>query len=613
MAYGAYIAAGYFIFLLVRERRARMRPVALAGIAAVLALLIAAPSVAPFIQFVRRTGYLEVRANAALQLSFPLRHVLSFIRPDRLGNPAYHNWNGDRALGILNNYIEATVYVGLVAIPLLLLGIFNRRARSRWFWLALLAFSLACMFGFMPFVRVVGELPGFKYSPLTRLQIVLPIAVAYLAAAGTSWMARRRLALLAPFLAVLAAADLGVFAGRFYPYLDTTLATPPPTPMTSFLQAQARPFRIAPLFIYLWPNASELYRLEDVRSHFSSEAKYRTLLQRIDPTSFSGNSTVITFNSLKFNFADPLVSMLGIRYFIENRDIDIIKWTTLKDTVPGVKQTGEGLILPPGGGLQRHVAIDAEPYYAVELSPHVEKITGRLPRMVVSLMRGPLLLYSRAFAPDDIAALEKIYIPVRGYARAGDTLLVRLQSFGMRVALIKGASAAGDAPLFYGRVKSPVVFDRQLPDGRLFRNLGEMPRFWAVRRLRRMSDALFLATPGIDFMEEAILTDDSGPLSGGAAEVILRSYADDEQRVEVRSSGATFLASSEKSTPELRITVDGREVKPVTINLLFAGVPVPAGTHQVVFSRRIGRGWWWLSAAALMAAVVLSVIDVLRR
>ena len=97
------------------------------------------------------------------------------------------------------------------------------------------------------------------------------------------------------------------------------------------------------------------------------------------------------------------------------------------------------------------------------------------------------------------------------------------------------------------------------------------------------------------------------------AQVGLKIYTESKQDMVVIAPGPTFLASSEKLTPELRITVDGRYVDPVPINMLFAGVPVPAGTHDVVFSRRIGRGWWWITALALIAAVAISVIDALRR
>jgi hypothetical protein len=175
-----------------------------------------------------------------------------------------------------------------------------------------------------------------------------------------------------------------------------------------------------------------------------------------------------------------------------------------------------------------------------------------------------------------------------------------MQSIG-----IKGTIA------FYGRVTTPLIFDRELPDGRLFLNLAEVPRFHAVTHLRKMSDAEFLATKDIDFAHEAAVSGTPGTFAD--ALVGLKIYDEDKQDVSVSSAAPAFLASSEKLTPELRITIDGREAAPVQINMLFAGVPVPAGTHEVIFSRRIGRGWWWISALALALAIALSIIDVVRR
>ncbi|MEA2161972.1 MAG: hypothetical protein QOK37_99 [Thermoanaerobaculia bacterium] len=655
MAYGAYAAAAYFVFVLIGSRGFRRennrdtvsrgdagnaektlhisasardednaaprlptpekrlpRAILIAVIATILGIAIAAPSFVPLAQLVQRSGYLVSRSSAAADHVFPLRHFALFLNPDHLGNSALHDWRGDRALGTLNNYIESTIYIGVIALPLLLIAFANRKARSRWFWLAMLAVMLAAMFGFTPVAKIVAALPGFKFSPLTRIQMMLPIATAYLAAAGAALLARGRFRIaIAMLVAVACAADLAVFAGRFYPYLDPALATPPATPTIAFLQSQPKPFRIAPFFDYLWPNSSELYRLEDIRSHFSSEASYRRLLERIDPSAALSGSTVINFNSLKFDFTDPLVSMLGVRYLLEQRTIDVMRWMIFKNTKPGVTEIA-ATVLEPGQVMQRHVRVDEEPFFAIEIPAELQASIGRAPHLDVSLIKGTSVVYARAFTPDDMTALGKIYIPLRPYARLGETIVLRLASSGVRVRLLTGATDdPSDAPLFYGRVMTPLIFERDLPDGRIFRNAGEVPRFHAVTRVRRMSADEMLATKNIDYADEAIITDARpSTIDASDAVVSLRDYQTDEQVIDVDAPANTFLASSEKLTPELRVTVDDKPVQPVEINVLFAGVPIPAGNHRVVFTRRLGRGWWWIAGVAAMLLLALSVFDV---
>jgi hypothetical protein len=608
MAYGAWIAAAYFA---IRMRRLSLRPPATAVAGVVLAVLIAMPSLVPMVQFVRRTGYLETRATASSSFAFPPRHLLLFVAPFHLGNPADHDWRGDRALGILNNEVEATVYLGFVALPLLLLGFFNRRARGRWFWLALLLLFGGAMFGAPVAREIFAALPGFKYSSLTRLQLALPLPAAYLAAAGTALLARGQWrGMVAMLLAVAASADLAVFAARFYPFVEPSIAVPPETPAIAFLRAQPRPFRIAPFFLYLWPNSAELYGLEDIRSHFSSEREYRAMLQRFEPQAFSTQSTILQFSSLSFDFRDPLVSMLGVRYYIEQRDIDIVKWKIFGATEPGVKEVGN-FVLKPGTAIARHVEVSPRPFYAIEVPVSVEQTFSRTPRLVVTMSMDGGVVWSRAFTPGDVGALEKIYIPL---PRSASRVQFLIRPEGMSVHLLQSERPAdpADAPLFYGRVTVPLIFDRDLPDGRLFRNLGELPRFHAVATVRPMPRDRFLAaTKDADFAARAFATDRPFSLDAAPARVALRSYAEDEQIVDVDAAGRSFVASSEKLTPELAVTLDGRAVRPVEINLLFAGVEVPAGRHTLVFTRRIGRGWWGVSFAALGMFVLLSAADLI--
>ena len=599
IAYGAYLLVAYAIRLLPPPRAIAQ---GLAG--AAIALLIALPSLVPFAQLLRRSGYLDLRKETAVQAVYPLEHFRSFVDAGWLGNPVYKNWAGDKRLGVLNNYVEATIYLGAVVLLLALLGLFNRRARTRFFWLGAAALIVACMFGAPVIAPLVAKLPGFKYSALARVGLLLPVAIGYLAAAGVALV---RVRLVPAALAIWIAFDLGLVAGRFHPFLDPARALVPATPVTRLLESEQPPFRLAPFFDYLWPNSAELLGLEDIRSHFGSEADYRRLVQRLEPTAWSGQSTVLLLNSLKYNFTDPLAGMLGIRWYLEPAAIDIVKWSIFASTTPGVKETGT-LRLASGTVLERTVRIEAEPFWAIEVPVNLEPGPGRLE---VTLLKNGTVLWSRAFTPVEANVMNKIYVPLKPKVGYPDSVTVRIRSAGVTGYVLKGENAnAGEAPLFYGRVQTPVIFDRELPDGRLFRNLSELPRFWPVSRLRKLNDAEFLAARDVEFSQEAVVTDDPvmpPDVRSADARVTLKSYAPDQQRVATESSSPFFLASSEKLTPELRVSIDGRTVEPIEINLLFAGVVVPEGRHEIVFERRIARGWWWSPIVGLLALAAVSV------
>lgn len=611
IAYGGWVVVAYVAWSIAAmlaspSRRVRIAPIPraslrpLAGLA--IGLLLATPFLVPFVQLLGRSGYLEARRNASLTTVFPLSHLASFVLPDRLGNPAYKDWIGDPSLGVLNNYVESTVYLGLLAIPLALLGLFNRRARARRFWLAVALVAFAAMYGAPLVAPLMAKIPGIEYSALARLALVLPLPAGYLAAA-----ARLRLRTLYAACALLLAFDLALFAGRFHPYLTAEEAVVPRTATTDFLRQQRPPFRIAPFFNYLWPNSAELVRLEDVRSHFGSEAAYRRMLLRIDPTAWTGTSTVITFNSLEYDFDDPLNALLGIRWYIEHREIDIIRWGIFAKTLPGVKETGS-IQLRPGARMERTIRIDAAPFWSIELPAKIETYRGRDARLEVELLKEGQRVWSRAFTPAEVNLYSKVWIPLRPYADAGESVTLRVRSSGVAGWVLKGENAnATETPLFYGRVTTPVIFDRELPDAKLFRNVAEVPRFRAVSKLRKLNADEFLAARDLDFWREAVITDDPvmAPMLGPArAKVTLTSYAPDEQRVATESDAPFYLASSEKLTPELGVTIDGAEAKPIGTDMLFSGLVVPAGRHEVVFTRRIARGWWWTAYLGLALLLI---------
>ena len=635
IAYAAWMVLAYSLFKLARTPSAiRHLPSAFAGLA--IAIIIATPTLVPFVRFLKTTQYLDVRKNTSLEAILPPTHWGNFVDADRLGNPAFKNWRGDAALGLLNNYIEATVYLGTLALLLALLGLWNRHARARWFWAAAALVILMCMFGFPGVSQFIARVPGFKYSALARTVLLLPLPAGYLAAAGAErlvlWI--RRFAslrlLVAGTLAAIVAFDLGLVAGRIHPYLDAKDAGVPSTPVIDFLKRDREPFRIAAFFDYFWPNSSELFAIEDVRSHFSSEGDYRRMLKRLEPDVFGGQSTVLQFNSLKYNFNDPLAGMLGIRYYLEHRNIDIIKWSIFSATQPAVKNFGP-IALKPGEVLQRDVRIDAEPFYAVEVPAAIESVERRPPSgagaqrfrrpraaaapqgLEVTLLKNGAVLWKRLFTRADADAMNKLYVPIRGYARLGDVVTLRVQSIGAL-----GSLNGGENGFYYGRVTTPIIFDRDLPDGRVFRNLAELPRFWPVSKFRKLNRDEFLNARDVDYASEAVITDDPIMPPAGAspdARVTLAHYAPNAQHVVVDSPAPMFLASSEKLNPDLRVTIDGRRVRPTEINMLFTGIAVPAGRHQIDFSRTLARGWWWVGAigVALWLAVAAFEITSSRR
>jgi hypothetical protein len=629
MAYGVYMTAAYAVFLAARERVLPLRAVAGFVAAAGISLAISSPSLAAFASLLERSGYLAVRSDLASRYFFPASHWLSFIWPERLGSNVAKNWVGDTHLNLLNNYVEATVYVGVLTLVLGLLGIFERRSRSRGFWSVAAFVILGCMFGAPLIAPLIGKLPGFRYSPLPRTVILLPLAFGYLAAAGSRLLGRgaravrpgnRRVALAALATAgLLCAGDNALLAARFFPYLEPSAAEVKATPVIQFLEAQRGEFRVAPTFTFLWPNSAELFRIQDIRSHFASEQRYRDLLQRIDPTCWSGRSTVIQFNSLHFNPEDPLVSLLGVRYLLEHKAIDILRWGIYKKTEAAVAERSN-ITLRPGESMQRTIVVDRQPFFAVELTLGMTGARGADPRVDVSLTDAATgaPVFSRTLREEELRVTEKVYLPLYPDVPFGGSVLMTVRSHGVTATLRGGDAPHGESPLFYGRVMTPIILDRELPDARVFRNLSEVPRYVAIWTTRRATHQEMLRMTDIDYGREAVLDPSATdlaelkgiPLASRRAHLRVAPFRGGDQVIETTADVPFLLSSSEKLTPELRVTIDRAAAAIVPINSIFAAVRVPPGQHAVVFSRRLGRRWWPLSVAGLVGFLMAALLDV---
>lgn len=600
------------VYLAVVALDRKRSPMALIGsllIAGVCALLILAPVLASSREASRETATRPAPAGEPFSWS----HLATLASAVGLGSQKE------------SNLIDTTVYAGALTLPLAFLGIVakGRGRRRRWFWAALLVALLWVLFGGPTFSAWMASHASF---PLRRLALLLPIPLAWLSAAGVlalenlirrragmRWRPRlARLVLMS--LLLVQAWQLGSFAAAFFPYLSCREPALPQSETIEFLRRQSGLFRVAPFFDYLPPNTAQRFGIEDIRTRQKSELSYQRLLRRIDPGSVAPSSGLVGFNSLNFGITDPLVSFLGVRYLVESPAIDIVRWSIYSHTVPGVPPEGSVLI-KNGSRLERTIAVD-ENFWAVEIPMAFESVTRPGARLIFTLIlpEGGEVLHTVTYPAEELRRMEKVYVPIKAWSTAGSALQLRIESDGVVARIAAESSPKGPVPFFYGKVRWPVILLRNFEDGRIFENLAASPRFFPVRQVLEMSDDAFLAAKGLDLREVAVVQSGNGALSrlfesgAGSALVRLREYGPRQVRLETVAASPFLLASSEKLHGELAITVDGRPTQPVRINTMFAAVEVPAGSHEVVFERQLGRGWWWaswLGGALWMVAVVV--------
>jgi hypothetical protein len=102
---------------------------------------------------------------------------------------------------------------------------------------------------------------------------------------------------------------------------------------------------------------------------------------------------------------------------------------------------------------------------------------------------------------------------------------------------------------------------------------------------------------------EGSLPDGRGSETTPAGRVRVLEYAARQFTVETDSPAPAFLVTSETAYPGWRAWLDGLESAPVTTDVAFRGLPVPAGRHLVKmqFDPRILWRSAWVSAAAIIA------------
>lgn len=617
IVFGVWLGLFYSLVKFALGRRFPAREMLRAVLAAALALMITAPVLDPFISFLGRTGYLDWRETMS-SVSLPPEHLIGFLDVDYLGDAAKGLWRGDPRLGPLNNQIELTIWVGPLAAIIALLALLDRRARWRVLaWLAFAGIMVAIMVGLLRFEWIL-ELPGFRYSPTTRLRTLLPPAFAFLVAAGARWVAGLFRSIL-PIRGSVAVLILGAIlsiqyarvAAGFYPYLPLAETRVEAMPSLERLQVNGAPFRVAPTFFWMMPNSAQLYGVEDIRSQWSSESVYREMIRRIDRQALS-HGTVLLLNGLSMDVDDPFLKLLNVRYVVEPPAIDILRWK-IEEKLEAKPAPDRDVVLSSGESASAVVRISARAKSIVVTARPADRsdTTGRVDVDLIRPETGEVLrTVSRSIA--QLVYSSKISVPLGGVA-GGEAVEVRMTARAGEIAVpyLEGAPFARES-------FSSLGFAWENENARIYEIVDTLPRYRAVWDLVQIPAYELLDDTSIDLTRVATverldpeLKRWIGPVPRTERHVDFRvlRYSPSDQVVETISSVPFLFYASEKLTPELSVFLDGREIEPMLVNGLFVGFPVAPGKHRIVLERRIGGRWWLASILGFLGLGVAGVFD----
>ena len=229
------------------------RPRVRTALAACVGVLLAAPLLVPFAEYLSLSAAAQGEDRAVFTLS--VSALVRFIVPHATtGNP-----------------ITEASTVSIVGLCLALFGLGHiRRSRQVRYW-AGVAFLIVVVSYDNPVSRLLA-----LHTPLywTRSLILLPLALGFLAATGLDSLrslAKRRLGersamLAASALVVMAGAEL-LAAARGVHAVTPPEDVDPTTPLLRRLTTESEPFRILPLHTFLPPDSATALGLDDVRGY----------------------------------------------------------------------------------------------------------------------------------------------------------------------------------------------------------------------------------------------------------------------------------------------------------------------------------------------------------
>ena len=565
LQYSSYVLLCFGVYAAWRSGlRPRQWIVAGAVLAAGVAL--AAHQVLPSLELARYNHRSDGQPlSGVLASGLPLRHLITFLVPNFLGNCVdYNYWS-------TFNFVEYCGYLGLLPLLLAPAALWLRRDRHTWFFAALAVVTLLMILGTPLYAPLYYLVPGFKQlNNPARMMGIFALAVACLGALGADSLAglpaqRRR-----PALAGIAGAILLACVG-----------------VAGFYTMQSDAIREA------------AGKVQGVLPNYIDAALLAFLLTALA----AGVAAALAAGRPKIAWTLPLLAaadlfLFGMR-FNPAGDPRMLFFPT--ESVSYLKSQ-------PG-----HFRVLALPSpnpsdFMNSMIPNCNLPAG------LSEVQGGDALYPRRFREfAEFVESRKQGRPVR----IGNGLTFSSPD-------TPGLDFLNAAyVLSPGELKSPRLELVSSPDLHLYRNRAAKPRALLVHRSRvEPVDRVLDAMAEEDFALDRVAVLEQAPANAPApasgterAEIVAEDPG--QVRVEVQASSNALLVLADQHFPGWRATVDGTPCPILAANYIMRAVPVPAGKHVVEFSYqpttfRLGL-YFTLAALALLAARATGAAAARRR
>jgi hypothetical protein len=257
--------------------------------------------------------------------------------------------------------------------------------------------------------------------------------------------------------------------------------------------------------------------------------------------------------------------------------------------------------------------------------PQLRAATG--PREALRTQPPPPLARAAAVDPHHRAAwFEREWALSQRWSLADDWVAWRApQVLGQSGAVPARWDLAARSGLFSSRafLRACAVRSVAMPAGTGDDTVGvwpdALPRAYAVPRVRAVQDdaeaIAALGDPAWDPAAAAIVTGGASREYATADSIAWERDEPDHMALRVHATGAAFVVVADMNLPGWAARIDGHRVPVERADLLFRGVEVPAGSHELGFDHE-PEGWAFARSTAFSGwatALALAVTAVFRR